>query len=196
LYYMQDGKSTTNDYLAAGQFVVGDPNPKWFGGWTNTFTYKGFELNVLLQAVLGYQVVNGAGGFMSARGDWFDNQTKDQLRRWQKPGDITDVPEARLNAFGDFISPPVSTQYMEDAGYVRLKNVTLSYTLPQTLTSKWKMSNVRVYVTGVNLAVITNYTGWDPEVNTDYRSSTVNQGGDFYAAPQIKSWAFGVNIGF
>ena len=196
LYYMQDGKSTTNDYLSAGEFVVGDPNPKWFGGWTNTFSYKGLELNVLLQAVLGYQVVNGAGGFMSARGDWFDNQTRDQLGRWKQPGDVTNIPEARLNAFGDFISPPVSTQYMEDAGYVRLKNVTLGYNLPQTLLAKLKMSSVRVYVTGINLAVITDYTGWDPEVNTDYRSGTINQGGDFYAAPQIKSWAFGVNIGF
>jgi len=196
LYYLQDGKSTTNDYLAAGQFVVGDPNPKWFGGWTNTFSYKGLELNVLLQAVLGYQVVNGAGGFMSARGDWFDNQTRDQLRRWKQPGDVTDIPEARINAFGDFISPPVSTQYMEDAGYIRLKNVTLGYNLPQNILTKLKMSSVRVYVTGINLAVITDYTGWDPEVNTDYRAGTINQGGDFYAAPQIKSWAFGVNIGF
>ncbi|TWI81465.1 TonB-linked SusC/RagA family outer membrane protein [Lacibacter cauensis] len=196
LYYEQDGKTTTNDYNSAGNFVVGDPNPKWFGGVTNTFTYKGFELSVLFQGVFDYEVVNGAGGFMSARGDWFDNQTKDQLKRWQKPGDVTNVPEARLNWFGDFNSPSVSTQYMEDASYVRLKQLTLAYNIPSSVLNKVKLSSVRAYVTGVNLFTWTKYTGWDPEVNTDYRAGNINQGGDFYAAPQIRSVTFGLNIGF
>jgi len=196
LYYEQDGKTTTNDYNSAGNFVVGDPNPKWFGGVTNTFTYKGFELSVMFQGVFDYEVVNGAGGFMSARGDWFDNQTRDQLRRWQKPGDITDVPEARLNWFGDFQSPGVSTQYLEDASYVRLKQLTFAYNVPSTVLNKVKLSSVKAYVTGVNLFTWTKYTGWDPEVNTDYRAGNINQGGDFYAAPQIRSITFGLNIGF
>jgi TonB-linked SusC/RagA family outer membrane protein len=196
LYYKQDGKTTTNDYGEAGQFVVGDPNPRYFAGLNNTFNYRGFELNVLFQGVFDYDVVNGAGGFMSARADWFDNQTRDQLRRWRKPGDITDVPEARLNYFGDFASPGVSTQYMEDATYIRLKNLTVAYNVPTSLLSRVKLSSARIYVTGVNLATFTDYTGWDPEVNTDYRAGNINQGGDFYAAPQIKSVVFGVNIGF
>lgn len=196
LYYEQDGKTTTNDYNAAGNFVVGDPNPKWFGGVTNTFTYKGFELSVLFQGVFDYEVVNGAGGFMSARGDWFDNQTRDQLKRWQKPGDVTNIPQARLNWFGDFASPGVSTQYMEDASYVRLKNLTFAYNLPSSVLNKIKLSSLRAYVTGVNLFTWTKYTGWDPEVNTDYRAGNINQGGDFYAAPQIRSVTFGLNIGF
>ena len=196
LYYEQDGKTTTNDYNQAGNFVVGDPNPKWFGGVTNTFSYKGFELSVLFQGVFDYEVVNGAGGFMSARGDWFDNQTRDQLQRWQKPGDVTNVPEARLNWFGDFQSPGVSTQYMEDASYVRLKQLTFAYNLPSSILSKAKISSTRIYLTGVNLFTWTNYTGWDPEVNTDYRAGNINQGADFYAAPQIRSITFGLNIGF
>lgn len=196
LFYQQDGKATTNDYNAAGSFVVGDPNPKYFGGLTNNFSYKGFELSVLVQGVFDYEIVNGAGGFMSARADWFDNQTRDQLRRWRKPGDITDVPEARLNRFGDFASPFVSTQYMESGSYVRLKNVTLAYNLPAKLLTKARFSSARLYVTGVNLKTWTNYTGWDPEVNTDYRATNINQGGDFYAAPQIKSIVVGLNIGF
>jgi len=196
LYYTQDGKTTTNDYNDAGQFVVGDPNPKFFAGLTNTFNYKGIELSVLLQGVFDYDVVNGAAGYMSARADWFDNQTRDQLQRWQKPGDITSVPEARLNYYGDFTSPAVSTQYMEDASYVRLKNVTLAYNIPSKLLTKLRLGSARIYLSGVNLATITNYTGWDPEVNTDYRASNINQGGDFYAAPQIKSFVFGVNLGF
>ncbi|WP_121352498.1 SusC/RagA family TonB-linked outer membrane protein [Flavisolibacter nicotianae] len=196
LYYEQDGKTTTNDYNAAGSFVVGNPNPKYFGGINNSFSYKGIELNVLFQGVFDYQIVNGAGGFMSARGDWFDNQTRDQLKRWQKPGDVTNVPQARLNWFGDFASPSVSTQYMESGSYVRLKNVTLAYNLPANILRKAKLSSARVYATGVNLATFTNYSGWDPEVNTDYRASNINQGSDFYAAPQIKSFVVGLNIGF
>ena len=196
LYYQQDGKTTTNDYNAAGNFVVGDPNPKWFAGVTNTIRYKSFELSVLFQGVFDYEVVNGAGGYMSARGDWFDNQTRDQLNGWKKPGDITNVPEARLNFFGDFQSPGVSTQFMEDASYVRLKQLTLTYNFPKLLLEKLSLSSGRLYLTGVNLFTWTNYTGWDPEVNTDYRSSNINQGGDFYSAPQIRSYAFGINLGF
>jgi TonB-linked SusC/RagA family outer membrane protein len=196
LFYLQDGKGTTADYNEAGSFVVGDPNPKWFGGFGNTFNYRGVELSVLFQGVFDYQIVNGAGGFMSARADWFDNQTKDQLNRWQKPGDVTDVPEVRLNRFGDFSSPYVSTQYMEEGSYVRLKNVTLAYNFPSTLLRKTGLNTARFYVTGINLATFTNYTGWDPEVNTDYRASNINQGGDFYAAPQIKSIVVGLNLGF
>ena len=196
LYFKQDGKTTTNDYNEAGQFVVGDPNPLYFGGMNNTFTYKGIELSVLLQGVFDYDIVNGAGGFMSARADWFDNQTRDQLGRWRKPGDITNIPEARINRFGDFASPSVSTQYMEDGSYIRFKNVTLAYNLPQNWLRKARLSSARLYITGINLATFTDYTGWDPEVNTDYRATNINQGGDFYAAPQIKSVVFGLNIGF
>jgi hypothetical protein len=133
---------------------------------------------------------------MSARADWFDNQTRDQLNRWRKPGDQTNIPEARLNRFGDFASPGVSTQYMEDGSYIRLKNVTLAYNFPAKLLSRARLSSVRLYITGINLATFTDYTGWDPEVNTDYRAGNINQGGDFYAAPQIKSIVFGLNIGF
>jgi TonB-linked SusC/RagA family outer membrane protein len=196
LYYKPDGKTTTNDYNEAGSFVVGDPNPKWFGGFGNNFSFKGIELNVLFQGVFDYQIVNGAGGFMSASADWFDNQTRDQLNRWRKPGDVTQIPEARLNRFGDFASPNVSTEFMENGSYVRLKNVTLAYSLPANIVSKARFNSARIYVTGVNLATFTKYTGWDPEVNTDYRASNINQGGDFYAAPQIRSIVFGLNIGF
>ncbi|HEX7846358.1 MAG TPA: SusC/RagA family TonB-linked outer membrane protein, partial [Chitinophagaceae bacterium] len=193
LYYMEDGKTTTNDYNDAGNFVVGDPNPDWIGGLTNTVTYKGFELNVLFQGVFGNQIMNGGGGFMSSSFDWFDNQTRDQLRRWQNPGDKTDVPQLRLG-YGNGIN--ASTRYIEDGSYVRLKNVTLAYNLSNALLSKLKIRSARIYVTGVNLATFTDYTGWDPEVNTDYRAGNRNQGGDFYAAPQIKSVTVGINIGF
>lgn len=193
LYYEQDGKTKTNDYNDAGNFVVGDPNPDWIGGLNNTFSFKGFELNVLFQGVFGNQILNGAGGFMSASFDWFDNQTKDQLRRWQNAGDVTDVPQLRLG-YGN--GTGASSRYIENGSYVRLKNVSFSYSIPAKALSRLKIRSAKLYVTGVNLATFTKYTGWDPEVNTDYRSTNRNQGGDFYSAPQIKSVTFGINLGF
>nr|WP_214448810.1 TonB-dependent receptor [Flavihumibacter rivuli] len=193
LYYLEDGKSTTNDYNAAADFVVGDPNPDVIAGLNNTINFKGIELNFLFQGVFGNQVLNGAGGFMSASFDWFDNQTLDQLNRWQKPGDQTMVPQLRLG-YGNGIG--ASSRYVQDADYIRLKNITLAYNLPGNVVSKLKMRSARFYVTAVNLATFTSYDGWDPEVNTDYRAGNRNQGSDFYAAPQIKSITVGLNLGF
>ncbi len=192
LYYAEDGKTTTNDYNAAGNFIVGNPNPDWIGGVTNTFSYKGLELNVLFQGVFGNQIMNGAGGFMSASFDYFDNQTREMLDRWQKPGDITNVPQLRLLG-GNGIS--ASSRYIYDGDYVRLKNITLSYTLPAAWMQKLKIQTARLYVTAVNLVTWTNYPGWDPEVNSDYRSTNRNQGADFYSAPQIKNYTVGINLG-
>jgi TonB-dependent starch-binding outer membrane protein SusC len=197
IYYLADGKTTTDDYsLAGNDFIIGDPNPDWIGGLNNTFSYKGFEFSFLFQGVFGNQVQDGAGGFMSASADWFDNQTRDQLNSWKQPGDITMVPEARLNRFGDFASPQISSRYVYNASYMRLKTVTLGYSLPKNILNKLQLSNARLFVSGVNLLTITSYPGWDPEVNTDYRSGNVNQGSDFYAAPQIKSVVIGLSVGF
>jgi TonB-dependent starch-binding outer membrane protein SusC len=193
LYFKDDGKTTTNDYNEAGNFVVGNPNPKFIAGFANTFSYKGIDLSVLFQGVFGNQVMNGAGGFMSASFDWFDNQTRDQLDRWQKPGDITNVPQLRLG-YGNGIS--ASSRYITDADYIRLKNITLGYNFPASLVKRAKLSSIRFYLTAVNLLTFTKYEGWDPEVNTDYRAGNRNQGADFYAAPQIKNYSVGLNIGF
>jgi TonB-linked SusC/RagA family outer membrane protein len=193
LYYMEDGETTTNDYNDAGNFVVGNPNPKFIYGLSNNVSYKGFDLTILFQGVSGNDIINGAGGFMSANANWFDNQTKDQLKRWQQPGDKTRVPELRLG-YDNWLN--ASSRYVYDGSYLRLKTITFGYNLPGDLVNKAKLSSVRVYLTGQNLLTFTDYVGWDPELNADYRASNVNQGGDFYSAPQAKSYVFGLNIGF
>ncbi len=199
LYYTEDGESTTTNYNNAGNFIVGNPNPKFIYGLNNTFTMGGFDLSVLLQGVYGNSIMNGAGGFMSANGDWFDNPTRDQLDRWQKPGDRTLVPQARLNLSGLIPNGvSASSRYVQDGSYLRVKTVSLGYNFPAQVLNKFKLNNLRAYVSGQNLFTFTKYTGWDPEVNADYRSGTSNnnQGGDFYSAPQIKSVIFGLNVGF
>ncbi len=196
LYYVRNANGeleTTNDYNAATYMVLGNPNPDYIGGITNTFSYKGIDFSFLFQGVFGNDVYNGGGKFMSANGDFFDNQTKDQLGRWRNPGDITDIPQARLygaNGTGE------SSRYLSDASYVRLKTITLGYNLPSSIISRAKLSKVRVYVSGQNILTFTDYEGWDPEVNSDTYASNVNQGVDFYSAPQAKTITFGVNIGF
>jgi len=193
LYYKADGKTTTNDYNEAGNFIVGNPNPKMIVGLSNTLKYKDFDFSFLFQGVFGNDIQNGAGGFMSSSFAWFDNQTLDQLARWQKPGDITNVPQFRLGYDNGIAA---SSRYIYDGTYVRLKSLTLGYTLPKVLADKIRLSSLRIYFTGVNLLTFTDYPGWDPEVNTDYRADNVNQGSDFYSAPQIKNISIGLNIGF
>ena len=104
----------------------------------------------------------------------------------------TDIPEARyLRANG---SQP-SSRYIIDGSYLRLRNVTLGYNLPKSLLNKLRLEKARVYVSGTNLATFTNYTGWDPEVNSDTFTSNFAQGNDFYTPPMPRTILFGVNIG-
>jgi TonB-dependent starch-binding outer membrane protein SusC len=191
-----DGKidrSTTNDYNAAVDVRIGKPTPDFIYGVRNFFTYKGIELDVLLQGVHGNQIFNGGGQYMSASGsNGFDNQTRDQLNSWKKAGDITMVPEARM-----FLANGTdnSSRYISEGSYLRVKAVTLGYNLPKSLLTKLHLDKARFYVRGQNLFTITKYKGWDPEVNADYQASNINQGVDFYSAPQLKTIVFGLNIG-
>ncbi|GAB4339050.1 MAG: TonB-dependent receptor [Flammeovirgaceae bacterium] len=196
--FERNGRFVTNDPNRAKDVYLGNPNPKYVGGLTNSITYKGLELSVLFQFVNGNKVYNAAGGFMTASFDWFDNQTTDILNRWQNPGDETNVPQLRLG-LGNGTSS--SSYYLYDASYVRLKNIQLAYNLPKEWLSVAKLSNARVFVSAQNLLTFTDYTGWDPEVNTDYLGNgttnfNVFQGVDFYSAPQPKTWTVGVNVGF
>lgn len=186
-------RSTTNDINDASYVVIGNPNPKWIGGITNTMNYKGIDLSFSFQGVFGNDIYNGGGKFMSANGDYWDNQTKDQLTRWRKPGDITNVPQARFDSQNGTAE---SSRYVSDGSYVRLKNVTIGYTLPASIIKKLNLSKVRIYATGQNVFTFTKYKGWDPEVNSDAYSTNVTQGIDFYSAPQAKTFILGVNIGF
>ncbi len=201
LYYLNtknaDGsvdRTTTADYSAAEDVILGSPTPNYIGGLTNSFTFKGFDLSFTFQAVTGNKIYNGGGQYMSANGsNGFDNQTSDQINYWDKPGDVTDIPEPRM-FYGNGVSP--SSRYLSDGAYVRLKTFSVGYNLPKTWVSKLKMENARLFMNAYNLFLITNYDGWDPEVNADYQASNINLGVDFYSAPQPRTVTFGVNVGF
>lgn len=130
---------------------------------------------------------------MSANGsNGYDNQTADQMDYWNSPGQITNVPEPRLG-YGNGVGN--STRYLSDGAYIRLKTLTLGYTFPTAILNKIKLSKLKIFATAQNLATITGYKGWDPEVNADYQSTNINQGVDFYSAPQARVISFGINIG-
>ncbi len=190
LYYDLDGNKTST-YSDEFRQIVGDPNPDFTGGLTNTFSYKGVDLSVLLQFVYGNDIYRDAGRFVSNNANSIWNQSVDQLNRWQKPGDITDVPRAELfsgNGSGR------SSRWIEDGSYLRVKNITLGYTLPKTIVERLHLRNVRIFAQAQNWFTFDDYSGHDPEVSSE---GTVNigQGQDFFQAPPSKTLTFGVNIG-
>ena len=187
-------RSTTNSYNQAQRVVVGNPQPRLLGGLTNTFSYKGFDLSIFFNGVFGNKLnFYGVGRFSSANARFEDNQTADQLDSWTKENPNAKFPEARL-FFNNGAQP--SSRFIQDGSFVRLRNVTLSYSLPKSLLNKAKINSVRLFLTGQNLLTFTKYTGWDPEVNADDIVTNIAQGYDFYTAPQAKTITGGINIGF
>ncbi|WP_031526077.1 SusC/RagA family TonB-linked outer membrane protein [Dyadobacter crusticola] len=191
------GTVTNSGYNSAQRIAAGSPNPKIVGGITNTFSFKGLDLNVFFNGVAGNKInFYGVGQYSSANGIYEDNQTADQMNAWTPENPNTDVPEARFYRGN---GNQASTRYILDGSYLRLRSVTLGYNLPSSITSKLKMERVRVYVSGLNLATFTNYKGWDPEVNTDDLPEVDTKfalGNDFYTAPQPRTIMVGINVGF
>lgn len=185
-------RTKTNDYNEAQRVVLGNPTPKYIGGFTNTFGYDGFDLSITMQGVFGNKIFNSAGQYMSANGsNGYDNQTVDQLAYWDHPGQITDVPEPRQYYAN---GTNASSRYISSGTYVRCKTVALGYTLPKEVTRKFNVQRLRVFMNAYNLFLVTKYKGWDPEVNSDYQSGNINLGVDFYSAPQPRTITFGVNV--
>jgi TonB-dependent starch-binding outer membrane protein SusC len=181
-------------YNQAQRVVVGDPNPDYIFGVTNNFSFKGFDLSVFLNGVMGNQVnIYGMGRFSSANFRFEDNQTVDQINAWTTPGQQTDIPQARW-LFNN--GAQVSSRYIVDGSFVRLRTITLGYNVPSKIMSKIKVERLRVYASALNLYTFTKYPYWDPEVNADSFDSNIAKGNDFYTPPQPRTIVFGINIGF
>jgi TonB-dependent starch-binding outer membrane protein SusC len=192
----KDGKITTDD-----RQIVGNAWPKFTGSLTNTLRYKGFDLSALVYFSAGNQVFNMNRFFQEHGGvrgtNW--GLLESQMRRWQKPGDITDIPRASTvqNPDGSYNNDFQSSRFLEDGSFLRLRNLSLGYTLPKDLISKLGIAKLRVYANGTNLLTVTKYSGADPEGNTaaDQTNGTV-QGLDFAIPPQPRQIIFGVNAIF
>lgn len=187
-------RSTTNVFGNASRITIGNPYPEIIAGITNNFRYKNFDASFTFQGQWGASIYNDGGRFQSASADFFDNQSRDQLTRWQNPGDITQVPQVRL--FGGN-GTQASSRYLQAADFIRLRNLSIGYTLPADITKNLKLERLRIYFTGVNLLTFTNYDGWDPEASYDVNANnSLNAGIDFYSAPPAKTFTVGINVDF
>jgi len=171
--------------------IIGNANPKFTYGLTNNFTYKQFTFSFFFQGVQGNQLFNASR--IVTEGMYYPvNQLSTVMNRWEKPGDITDMPKSdRDNALHN---SDVSSRYVENGSYLRLKSMTLGYDLPKNLCNKLRMQKFYLYVTGENLLTFTKYTGFDPEVSAF--GVGIAPGIDFGSYPQSKSFIFGLNITF
>ena len=172
--------------------IIGNPNPKAIAGVTNNFTFKGLELSVFFQGSFGNDIYNQNRETLEAMSAPLNQDTR-VLNRWTPTNTNTNVPRA---VFGDPNgNARYSDRFLEDGSYVRLKNLTLAYNLPQALTQKALISNLRLYVTGQNLLTWTHYSGYDPEVSSA-PFSTTGQGRDFGVYPQARTYTVGLNATF
>ncbi|QED38210.1 TonB-dependent receptor [Antarcticibacterium arcticum] len=185
-------RSTTANYGEAERVILGSPYPELMAGFTNNLTFMNFDLSFTFQGEWGASLYNSGGKFQSGNARYEDNQTRDQLNRWQNPGDITNVPQARMyqtNGQQD------SSRYLEESDFIRLRNLTFGYTLPLSVTERFKVDRLRVYFTGVNLLTFTDYSGYDPESTyDDLGGSNIQRGITFYSAPPAKTFTIGLNI--
>ncbi|NLR93956.1 SusC/RagA family TonB-linked outer membrane protein [Flammeovirga agarivorans] len=171
--------------------IIGNAQPKFFGGFNNTFGYKGFSLNVLVQYSIGNQIYNYTRSQLESQAAQ-DAMTTATLRSWRKNGDVTDVPRAYQ---GDpMLNGRQSSRWVEDGSYVRLKTVTLSYNLMNESIKNAGINSIRFTITGNNLLTWTNYLGYDPEVN--YSNNPGAIGIDRYVYPPNRGVTMGVNVQF
>lgn len=164
---------------------LGDPNPDFIFALNNRFTYDGFDLTIFLQGVVGNDIYN-ANRIWSEGMAVAQNQTHSVLNRWKGEGTSTSIPRAVFNDPNKNIRP--SDRFVEDGSYLRVKNVTLGYSFPATVTRKLSMSSARIYISAANLFTLTKYKGFDPEVGAN--------GIDLNTYPVTRTISIGANISF
>ena len=170
--------------------IIGDANPNFIYGLTNSFTYKNWTLDFFIQGVQGNQIMN-ATRILTESMALTMNQAVTVLNRWQNPGDITDMPRVTPN---DWANSNPSTRYIENGSYLRVKSLTIGYTINPKALSKLKITHFMVYFTGENLLTFTKYTGFDPEVSAfsgnsnDATSQNTALGVDYGTYPQSRDY--------
>ncbi len=180
-----DKKIDDNDRM-----IIGRAQPKFIGGISNTFSYKGLDLTVFFQGVYGNKILN-ANRFELEYLNGTTNQDRDMLNRWTPTNTNTDIPRASTTRPANRIS----TRQIEDGSYLRLKNVQLAYNLPASVTKSIHVQGIRFYVTAQNYLTWTKYSGYDPEVNR-FGQESRSQGFDYASYPAAKTLIFGLNVNF
>lgn len=173
--------------------IIGDPNPDFTVGMTNTFSYKGFDLNVFLQGAVGGDIYN-LTAVQLYNGD--SNGLTDLLNAWTPTNTDTDIPRAAIRG------RERSSRFVEDGSYLRLKNVSLGYNLASSMLENVGIGSARLSVSAQNLLTFTGYSGLDPEVSyfgsggESSGEANVVQGHDFGNYPNLRSLTFALNLRF
>ncbi|RFM29896.1 SusC/RagA family TonB-linked outer membrane protein [Deminuibacter soli] len=193
-YVYKDGGGAAPDINpSVDQVPFANTQPKCYGGFDNTFRYKGFDLDVLLTYMGGFYLYNGTQATIRDQRFW--NNSTDVLNRWTTKGQVTDIPKL---VFGDNVSNgsanPISDN-VQKGDFLKLRNVSLGYTVKPSIAQKLGIASIRVYVSGQNLAVLTHYKGPDPEVSSNGNSSLA-QGVDRNSVANGKVITVGLNVGF
>lgn len=180
-------KDLNNDNIIndSDRTFIGNPNPVLFFGLNNTFSYKGFDLSIFIQGVAGNQIFN-ANRIWTESMAVPQNQTTATLDRWTGAGTSNTMPRAVFNDPNK--NTRISDRYVEDGSYLRLKNITLGYKIPERLTERLKLNTARIYASAQNLYTFTGYSGLDPEVPIN--------GVDFNVYPVARTISLGVNLSF
>lgn len=178
-----DGKITTAD-----RTKIGNGTPLFFGGITNTFNYKGFDLSFMFQFNYGNDVYNATRLYSNTTMEKNYNMMAEVAGRWTDTNASNSVPK-----YNGYIKNEVYSRFIEDGSFLRLKNLTFGYTLPQKLTRKFYVNRLRVYFSAQNLFVVTGYSGYDPEVSVA-SSSPTTPALDWGAYPKSKVFTFGIDL--
>lgn len=180
------------------RLVIGDPNPDFTFAANLKADYKGFDISALITGVYGVDALNANIWFLQGQEN-VTNHSVDVLNRWQNPGDITDIPRFRFE--GNNPNNFISTRYIQDASYARLRNLTLGYTIPTEIlnnTFSGILSKLRFYLQGQNLVTLTRYEGLDPEIAPFYGANGLLQGTsiDRGEAPRPQTLILGLQLEF
>ena len=202
-----EDRNKDNQITAADRQIVNNALPRYTGGFTNNIGYGGFDFSVFFYFQQGNKIMNMNDFFLVHGGTQANiGFLPRQSERWQKPGDVTDIPRltttslnptannSGANNYGGSVAN-LSSRYLEDGSFIRLRTVSLSYTVPVSLIKRLGLSSVRAYVQGTNLLTLTKYGGLDPEVSS--QSANQNTAGyDWATVPQPKTIQVGLNLVF
>jgi TonB-linked SusC/RagA family outer membrane protein len=186
-----DGKINASD-----RTIIGNPHPDFTYGLNLNLGYKNWDFTVFAQGVQGNELFNYLK-YWTDFNTFQGNRSTDMLyKSWKKQGDVAQLP--RLNA-SDTFSQQISTYFVEDGSYMRIKNIQLTYTVPTKVLKKIKLSSMQVYVQGQNLLTLTKYKGLDPDINirnSGADNQDIHMGIDEGAFPVAKSYNVGLRVGF
>ena len=185
--YKYEDKDDNYSYGSEDKQVIGHTNPSFTWGFNNHFSYKNFDLNILLEGVHDRDVMNWSYMVAAERGTVATFYTlRDARNRWTPSN-----PNAEFARVGNTNNmQPLSSQYMQDGSYIKFRNISISYRIPKSVIS---FASLKVSVSAQNMLTITNYKGYDPEISSS-AGDDVNSGMDWFAYPNPKSISFGISL--